>query len=68
VTLGADFLDCSGRFSAEPARQSYRIEASAYVDVDKVDADGGLTHACLAGAGLGDLDLLPHRHLWAAVL
>ena len=59
----ADILDHAGALAAEPTRQLHRVETGAIVDIDEVEADGGVADARLARARLADLDLLPDQNI-----
>ena len=65
----ADGLDDARRLHADGRRKRrQRIEPGAVVDVDEVEADGGVPDTRLAGAGIADRDLLPDHLLGAAGL
>jgi hypothetical protein len=63
----ADGIDHAGRLVARHARQLHGVEPGALVDVDEVDADGGVPQAHLAGAGLADRDVLVDHDLGTAL-
>ena len=55
----AERLDHARPLHAERQRKGQRVEPAAVVDVDIVEADGGMADADLALAGVADLDLPP---------
>src|SRR5262249_13643040 len=63
-----DLLDHAGGLAAEPARQLYRIEAGAVIDVDEVQSDGGGPDTRLARTRLAEADFFPNQHLRPARL
>ena len=65
--LGADRLDHAGGLEAEPRRQRHLVGTGAVIDVDEVEADGGMLQPNLASAGGANLDVLPGHYLGAAV-
>jgi hypothetical protein len=58
----ADFLDHAGALAAQTAWERNRIDSGTIVDVDKIQAHGGMADACLAGAGLAELDFFPDQN------
>jgi hypothetical protein len=65
----ADRFDPAGGLHADGRRQRRQgVEAGAVVDVDEVQADGGLFQADFARAGCADLDGFPGQDLRAAGL
>src|SRR6185312_15189442 len=65
---GAELFDDPRRLIAEHGGHRHRVDAAAIVGVDEIEADRGLANACLARAGLADLDLFPAQDFGAAGL
>jgi len=62
----AHLLDHAGGFEADAGRHRQRIGTAAVVNVDVIEADGMVPHACLAGRRVADADFFPAQHFGTA--
>ena len=56
----------TGGFRPQTRRHGQRIKSAAMVDINEIDADGGVMHAHLAGAGRGQVKILVFQDFGAA--